>query len=204
MGFRKGENPHHPKKGASIKVDPIRDLSAIERIKRNLIDQDNIRDHCLFTLGINTAWRANELLSIKVGHVRNLEEEGLLTLKQSKNNKYRSTLINRTALRAIQFWLALYGNHVNDDAPLFPSNKSGAIQVPTLCNMVKRWCSQAGIKGQFGSHTLRKTWGYHQRITFAAAPELLMIAFGHSSERQTLEYLGIVPREVCDLYLNEI
>jgi len=62
---------NHPKKGATIKVEPIRDLKAIKRIKKILTDKP--RDLCLFTFGINTAYRANELLSIKVCEVSHLQ-----------------------------------------------------------------------------------------------------------------------------------
>lgn len=207
MGFKKGENPHHPKRGAAIRVEPIRDLHAIARIKERLVDEGRLRDHCLFTLGINTGWRANELLSITVGEVRWLKPGDVLTLKQSKTGAYRTTPINQTAHRAIEFWLALYNPGSRADAaPLFPSARGSneSIQVPTLCNMVKDWCFMVGLRGRYGSHSLRKTWGFHQRITFDAPLSLLVKAYGHSSERQTLDYLGIQPREIEELYLHEL
>ena len=67
---QKSPNDNHPKLGASIKVEPIRELKAIKRIKYILAD--NPRDLCLFTMGINTAYRANELLSLTVGQVDHL------------------------------------------------------------------------------------------------------------------------------------
>ncbi len=208
MSFKKGQNPNHPKKGAAIKVEPIRDLNAIARIKKHLLKNNNIRDHCLFTLGINTAWRANELLSIKVGDVRYLKEKDALELKQSKNKKYRTTLINQSALQAIQLLLVDYKLAANNDAPLFLSKHSKrisrSITVPTLTNLVKGWCKEAGLHGNYGSHTLRKTWGYHQRITYGVPTVLLMKAFGHATERQTLEYLGIMAHEISDLYSNQL
>lgn len=202
MGFKKGENPHHPKRGSAIRVEPIRDLHAIAKIKDTLIREDRIRDHCLFTVGINTAWRANELLSITVGQVRGLQPGEAICLKQAKTDAYRTTPINHAAHRAIEFWLAMY--NAADEAPLFPSIRDGAIRVPTLCNMVKHWCVMAGLRGRYGSHSLRKTWGFHQRITFDAPLSLLVKAYGHSSERTTLDYLGIQPREIEDLYLHEL
>ena len=204
MAFKKGQNPNHPKKGSSIKVDPIRDLNAISRIKRSLIQSDNLRDHCLFTLGINTGWRANELLSINIGQARSIRDNRQISLKESKTKKYRVTPINNVAHRAIEFWLAHYDQNQREDAPLFPSLRSGAISVPTLCNLVKHWCIMADVAGHFGSHSLRKTWGYHQRVTFEAPLSVLVKAYGHSSERQTLDYLGIQPSEIEDLYKNEL
>ena len=36
---------------------------------------------------------------------------------------------------------------------------------PTVNQKVKSWCRTINLKGNFGSHSLRKTWGYHQRVT---------------------------------------
>ena len=71
MTFHKGQNPYHPPKGLSIKIEPIRTKTAIANIKKILTDKP--RDLCLFTFGINTAWRANELLAIRIGQVRSVE-----------------------------------------------------------------------------------------------------------------------------------
>jgi len=87
MPFLKGENPHRPAPGSVLKVEPIRDKRAIGRIKKML--RDHPRDLCLFVLGMNTAFRANELLSLKVGQVRSLLPGDVLSVKQSKKGKFR-------------------------------------------------------------------------------------------------------------------
>ena len=74
-------NPNHPKRGSSIKGNPITELSAIKRIKRQLANKP--RDLCLFTLGINTAYRANELVSIKVGQVDYLKTQAPFWKKET-------------------------------------------------------------------------------------------------------------------------
>jgi hypothetical protein len=53
-------------------------------------------------------------------------------------------------------------------------------------------------------HSLRKTWGYHQRVTFGADLPTLMTCFNHSTQRQTLKYLCVQPGEVKAIYKNEI
>jgi len=90
-------NPNHPKKGSSIKVEPIRTKAAIDRIKAALLHAGNYRDHCLFTLGINIAFRANELLSLSLMQMLELEAGDTLELKQSKNQKHRRVTLNKTA-----------------------------------------------------------------------------------------------------------
>jgi len=56
-------NPNHPKKGSSIKVEPIRTKAAIERIKASLLHGEKYRDHCLFTLD---QVRPRNFFSVKV------------------------------------------------------------------------------------------------------------------------------------------
>ena len=132
MPFQPGENPHHPAAGSAIKVEPIRDKKAIARIKKVLADHP--RDLCLFTLGINTAYRANELLSIKVGQVRSLRVGDVLELKQRKTNKYRPVTLNGTAIAAIQTWLE--NSKLQDEDNLFIGQR-GCLTVTTVSTMVK-------------------------------------------------------------------
>jgi integrase len=192
------KNPNHPKKGSAIKVEPIRDKKAIQRIKKQL--RDSPRNLCLFVLGINTAYRANELLSIKVGDVRELQPGDVLTRKQSKTKKYRGVVLNQVAQESIQTWLtSAAGQKLTDDEYLF-TGKRGVLQVATVSTMVKTWCQDVGLKGNYGSHSLRKTWGYWQRKERGTAIPLLMEAFRHSTQRQTLEYLGIEADEIAEIY----
>lgn len=195
------KNPNRPAPGSSIKVEPIRSKRAISNIKKILVDQP--RNLCLFTLGINTAWRANELISITVGQVKHLTPGDTLELKQSKNQRYRATPLNATAIQSIQAWLSHPGAPQNDAQALFTGQR-GALTVETVSRLVKQWCRETGLKGNYASHSLRKTWGYWQRIGRGTSVALLMHAYGHSSEKQTLEYLGIQAEEITEIYDMEL
>ena len=65
-------NPNHPKLGDTIKVEPIRTVNAINKLKQYLAPSP--RNLALFVVGINTAYRASELLSIRLGQVRHLRK----------------------------------------------------------------------------------------------------------------------------------
>lgn len=202
MKNQKGQNQNHPKKGSSIKVEPIRDKAAIKRIKKNL--SDNPMYSALFCLGINCAFRAGDLLSIKVKQVRNLQTGGQLTVKEKKTGKSRTVNVNRNCVEAIQVLLASRDYQSEDYLFL---GKRGVLTVSSLSNLVKKWCKEAGLghNGEnYSSHSLRKTWGFMQRTEFHASLPVLMRAYGHSSQNQTLTYLGIQEEEVQDLYANEI
>ena len=57
-------NPNHPKNGSSTLVQPIRELSHIQSIKKLLASRP--RDLLLFTLGINNGIRTGDLLKLKI------------------------------------------------------------------------------------------------------------------------------------------
>jgi integrase len=203
--MNKGENFNHPPKGSHITVDPIRSLRDVKKIKKLLADKP--RDFALFTLGINTNLRASDLVALKVTDVADLVPGGELVLHEKKTGKRRRITINGAVYEALMNWLNLSPCcdrlFDDDDYPLFPG-RNGPLTVPTVNNLVKSWCKAVGLKGNFGSHTLRKTFGYHQYFTFKTATPWLTITFNHSSERQTMAYLGIQPKEIQAIYMHEI
>ena len=197
--MKPGQNFNHPEKGSSIKVEPIKELKDIKSIKKLL--QNNPRDLCLFTLGINTNLRASDLLNIKVNQVSHLQPEDELTLKETKTGKPRRINLNKTVVGSIQALLKT--TEYSDQDYLFTGQR-GRLTVPSVNRLVKQWARDINLKGNYGAHTLRKTFGYHQRITFQRGVPELMVAFNHSSQRETLEYLCIQPEEIKSLYLNEL
>lgn len=195
------KNPNHPKKGTHITVEPIRKQKDIKLIKKHL--QESPRNLCLFVLGINTNLRASDLLKIKVSDVKHLQAGDEITLKEKKTGKMRRINLNGSCVAEIQ-GLLKSGKYLDDDF-LFQSKRKGkALTVPSFSQLVKGWCKEINLKGNYASHSLRKTWGYHQRVTFNVGIPELMVCFNHTSQKQTLDYLGIQPEEIKSVYQNEL
>ncbi len=194
------KNPNAPKKGQKIKVEPIREIKDINLIKRLL--RDKPRDLALFTLGINTNLRASDLLRLKVRQVMDVEPGGSIEIQEKKTGKIKIVTLNRTCVDAVR--KLLDREKYQPDDYLFKSKKGPVLLVPTVHNLVKGWCAAIKLKGNYGSHTLRKTWGYHQRVTFKVDIPTLMACFNHSSQKQTLDYLCIQPEQRRDVYQNEL
>ncbi|MBJ6800160.1 tyrosine-type recombinase/integrase [Geomonas propionica] len=189
-----------PKEGSIISVEPIRSRKHIDLIKKALADKP--RDYALFVVGINTAYRASELLALTVGKVRHLQPGDTFTVREQKTSKKRDVTLNKAAYDALQALLTIMPDAA-DDVPIFNGRKGDkALTVSTLNRLVKEWCSWCNLPGNYGSHTLRKTWGYHQRVTFKRDLPEIMVALGHSSQRQTLHYLCIADSEIQDLFLQ--
>lgn len=199
MPYSKGENPNHPKKGSSIKVDPIKSQKAVERIKD--ITSVSPRNFCLFIVGINTNLRASDLIRIKVGDVRGVRAMEDIELKEKKTGKTRRINLNKACTEAIKDLLA--SGDFQDHEPLFQAN-GHELSTVYINMLVKRWTKKARLRGNYGSHTLRKTWGYHQRVRFKTPIPELMTCFNHSSQKQTLDYLCVQPEEIRKVYRNEI
>lgn len=203
-------NPNHPKLGDTIKVEPIRTVNAVNKIKKALAPSP--RNFALFVVGVNTAYRASELLSIRLGQVRHLKVGDRLEVKQKKTKKYRAVTLNNSCVDAIQKHLdqlerkALQMKDlswVDDDSFLFAGkDPSKSLTVPYLNNLVKAWCRKANLKGNYGSHSLRKTWGFMQRTKQDTPIPLLMQAFGHATQHQTLDYLCIQDEEIDSIYTS--
>jgi len=194
-------NHNHPPKGSIIEVSPITDLAAIGTIKKSL--KESPRDYALFVVGINTAFRACDLLSLKISEVEHLKAGDEMVLRERKTGKKRYININKAVHTAIQKLICTLPEDGNDW--LFRSEKTGQpLTVPAFCNMVKKWCRKAHLKGNYGSHSLRKTWGYQQRILFKAPVYLLTKAYGHTSEEVTMRYIGIQTEEMKNVFMREI
>jgi len=197
---------NHPLKGSSIRVDPIRDPKDIRLIKKILSERP--RDFALFILGINTNLRASDLLRIRIGDVRYLKPGEYFTLRERKTAKLRSITINKVVFEAIHA-LLMSMSSVVDTEYLFQSRKKrsasgGMLTVSYVNSLVKSWCREINLRGNYGAHTLRKTFGYVHRTVFGTDIPTLMEMFNHSSQRQTLTYLGIQSSEIKDAYLKEI
>lgn len=207
---RSEPNPNHPKLGDTIKVEPIRTVNGISKIKKALAPSP--RNLALFVVGINTAYRASELLSIRLKQVRHLQPGDRLEVKQRKTKKYRAVTLNNGSVAAIQGLLEHLDRKalkmrdltwVDDESFLFAGmDPTKSLTVPYLNNLVKKWCRQVNIKGNYGSHSLRKTWGFMQRTKQDTPIPLLMQAFGHASQQQTLAYLCIQDEEIDSIYTS--
>ncbi|MEG1836063.1 MAG: site-specific integrase [Oscillospiraceae bacterium] len=183
-------------------VEPIKRVSDIKKIKEYLIATKRWRDYCIFTVGINVGLRASDLLSLRIGQVDRTDE---VTVTEKKTGKSRAFVINQSAREAIDLYLS-ERNDTSPDGYLFASQKCSdkPLTVSSLHRSLKTLFRQLGLKGNFGTHTLRKTFGYHvYNNNIKENPGIVQVLqkmFGHSSEAMTLRYIGITKEVIADTY----
>lgn len=193
---------NHPPKGSHITADPIRSERDIKNIKKLLADHP--RNACLFNFAINVNLRASDVLKVKVGDVRGVQVGEHFCLKEKKTGKERRITLNRTVHESIQKLLATMPD-AQDHEALFQSRNGGqAICVQYFSGLVKKWCKQINLKGNYSAHTTRKTWGYQMRTAHNVDIPTLMTIYNHSSQKVTLAYLGIQASEIKATYMLEV
>ena len=189
------------RKGSIVTVEPVRNQKDIKAISRLL--KSKPRDYLLWIMGINNGLRSNDLVRIKFGQVQGLKAGDSIRIIESKTGKSNVLVINKSVFKALQLYAAEVGPGPEDY--LFRSRKgNGHLTSQSVGRLIKSWTSSINLKGQYGAHTLRKTWGYCQRVYHGAGYEILCKRYNHSSPAVTMRYLGIEDREVCNLLMNEI
>ena len=182
-------------------VQPIRDLKQIDTLKK-LLKQQSLRDYCLFVLGINSGLRISDLLKLRISDV---SEKGKvkdrIRLREKKTNKFKDFPISNNAKKAIKEYLQSRVIN-NEDEPLFLSRKNKGFLLRQRAYLILNEAAKSiGIKEKIGTHTLRKTFGYHA-YNNGYDITLIQKLFNHSSSSVTLRYIGITQEELDDVYLN--
>lgn len=164
-------------------VQPIRDKEKIEEMKVELL-KNGTRDYLLFYTGINTGLRISDILKLQVKDVR---DKTHISIKEQKTDKPKRFKINNGLKDALNRFIT----NMDDEEYLFKSRKGDnkpitRVQAYRILNDAAK---RIGLE-EIGTHTLRKTFGYHfyQQTKDVA---LLQALFNHSAPSVTLRYIGI-------------
>ena len=155
-------------------VEPIRDAGTVQ----------DIADYLMWMFGVYTAFRISDILRFRVRDVKNKRS---IKLREKKTGNERKFIINKRLYRAIE--------HYIQDKPdyeyLFKSRQgeNKPISRQQAYNIIREAAGKFGVE-HVGTHTMRKTFGYHvyQKTKDAA---MLMKIYNHSDIHITLRYIGI-------------
>lgn len=176
-------------------VEPIRNKKQIETLKKYLKGQD-IRNYLLFVLGINSGLRISDLLKLTVEDVQNKER---ITIREQKTNKHKDFPISENCKKAINEYLKSTGITTGT---LFMSRKGNKpITRVQAYRILNEGAKTIGITDSIGTHTLRKTFGYHAYINGTDITRIQRL-LNHSAPSVTLSYIGITKEELDNVYIS--
>ena len=179
-------------------VEPIRDKVKIKQMYQYLNGRDP-KYGLIFKFGLNTGLRISDILPLKVKDI--FLRKGVfyeyLVLKEKKTKKEKKIKLN-TALRNKLLSYVLENGLEGEDY-LFPSKKGNYIGRIQAYRVLKDAADLIGIEN-FGTHSLRKTWGYWTYKMSKYNIGLIMDTFNHSSQSITLRYIGVNQDQKDELY----
>lgn len=174
-------------------VEPIRNKDEIKKVEKILAHQSQ-RDLVLFTLGINSGLRISDILALNVGDVR---MKTYIQLVEKKTGKTKKIPINAK----LKPMFDTFTRKRDYDEPLFLTAFNNRLNRIAAYTIIKDACASAGIEAHIGTHTMRKTFGYHHYKKFRDLA-LLQKIFNHSNPQVTLRYIGIEQDQIEDSYTN--
>ena len=173
-------------------VQPIKKIEDIQKIKKYLAK--NPRNALLFSFGINTGLRISDILSLDVGDVKGRD---YIEIREKKTNKYKKFPLNRFLKEEID----LFVEGLPSEQPLFYTQKHCRLDRAQAYRILNKATQAVGVKERIGTHTLRKTFGYHHYKKYNDIV-LLQKIFNHSSPSVTLRYIGIEQDTIDESYMN--
>lgn len=197
-------------------AEPIKNMDDIIRVSQFLISKKRYRDNMLFIVGINFGLRVSDLRMLRFSDLINNDctfrdrfpilEKKTRNTRKHKMNRYIT--INTAVVEAVTLYLEntpdvrlsdyLFRSQSNNG-----SGENKPISKQAIDLMLKGLAKDLGLGNRMATHSLRKTFAYHQMVMSGNDPRKLLLLqkmFGHSTAAQTLDYIGITSEEIDEAY----
>lgn len=197
-------------------AEPIKSMDDIFGISQYLISNKRYRDNMLFIVGINFGLRVSDLRVLRFSNLINenltfkesfpVFEQKTRNTRKRKINRYIT--INHAVIEAVTLYLEnTPGVSLSDYMFRSLSNRGGNLNEPlsvkSIDRILKGIAKDLNLNVKMSTHTLRKTFCYHQMVmSHNDSRKLLLLQkmLNHSSPAQTLDYIGITSEEIDEAY----
>ena len=176
-------------------VEPIRNIDDLKKLEEILAKQ-SLRNLLIFAIGTNCGLRISDILALNVGDVKNKNYIQLIEKKTGKSKKIQINSKLKPLLNAFT-----KGRKVTE--PLFTTIFKNRMDRSAAYRIINSACAEAGIEANIGTHTLRKTFGYHYYKKYKDVVMLQKI-FNHSHPEITLRYIGLEQDKIDESYIDFI
>lgn len=186
---------------------PIKDKQTLEDFKNYYLTKKEYRNHLLIILGLNTALRISDILTLKWKNVISVNSHTFkkhIYLIEQKTNKESIIALNKSALEALELYLKSKNKNpcsINLEGYIFESrNHTGnPISRSQAFRIIKAAAQACGLEENISCHSLRKTFGY-VAWKQGVSPVMLMNIYNHSSFQITKRYLSIEQDERDEVF----
>lgn len=155
----------------------------------------NHRDYVLLAVLAGAGLREAEVVGIRIGDFREVQEGQVLLRVEGKGGKIRVVPISPELWQLVQRHVLLsersLASRTDARKPLFSSREGGGdrpLTTRSVRYLVKRYAEAAGITKAISPHSIRHTVGTNMAVN--EAPLLLIQQFlGHSDPKTTMRYV---------------
>lgn len=199
-------------------AEPIKSLDDILKISEYLISKERYRDNMLFIVGINFGLRVSDLRVLRFYNLINdnltfkdnfpVFEKKTRNTRKKKKNRYIT--INNAVMDAITLYLqntsgVKLSDYMFRSESNHGGNKNEPLSLQSIDRILKGVARDLDLNMHMSTHTLRKTFCYHQMLMSNNDTRKLLLLqkmLNHSTPAQTLDYIGITSEEIEEAYKN--
>ena len=181
-------------------VEPIKNKKDIEAVEK-FLELHSKRNRLIFAFGINTGLRVSDILGLNVEDVK---DKNYVEIREKKTGKYKRFPLNTKLKALIKEYLSVERckkYSLSETEPLFIGKKHCRLDRSQVYRFLNDACKQLGILANVGTHTMRKSFGYHFYKKYNDVA-LLQKILNHSSPAITLRYIGVDQDEIDLSYNN--
>ena len=143
-------------------VEPIRKKEYITEIE-NFLAKTNKRNRLIFVFGINTGLRVSDILALNIGDVKDKQN---VVIREKKTGKYKKFPLNNKLKKLITEYLKDFPKS-RLNTPLFLGDKGSRMHRSIVYRFLNEAVNTLNLEvGAIGTHTMRKTFGYHHYKKF--------------------------------------
>lgn len=173
------------------KMQPIRNKETMQQMKDWLLKNKGYKYYFLWILGCNSGLRVSDLIRLKVADVRDKDRFSIITEKTEREVEVHLNPYVRDEIRK-------YIEGKEDKEYLFPSREgvNKPITRQMASSVIKDAANALGLKN-VNSHSMRKSFGYFYYKSQKNVAYLMEL-FGHNTQKQTLDYIGLTSDDIQD------
>ncbi len=175
-------------------VEPIRSKTDLKTVEAALARYEPFgqRNLLFFVIGTNIGLRISDILGLNVSDVKG---KAHINIIEKKTGKHKQFPVNSK----LQPLISKFVRGRAEQEPLFMTIFNRRLDRVQAYRIINSACKAAGLTCRVGTHTLRKTFGYHHYKQFNDIAILQKI-FNHSSPAITLRYIGIDQDKINESY----
>ncbi len=183
-------------------VEAIKDVKKIRRMQALILNLGTFKEYVFVKVGLNTGLRVSDILNLKWDDLEVNDNFIYIDLKEKKTNKTKRIKLNGELRQTLTDLRVLHPTDVyvfESEATNVKGHKAWTRQTPY--NFLNYYGKLAEITTRIGTHTLRKSFGYHNYKRGIDLSYLQKI-FNHATPRQTLDYIGITQDDLEEVYVS--